>query len=101
MSPLGYRDYRQQEEQHSHYAVEARSPRFVGHHVPGAPPQQCDSVHHRQGGCRDAAVTSSSASTTVAVYGGYRWEECYRQSDGKKFWRHRETGVILKKDPYR
>eukprot|EP00904_Undaria_pinnatifida_P009151 jgi/Undpi1/5366/HiC_scaffold_2.g00647.m1 len=36
----------------------------------------------------------------VTLFNGYRWEECFKM-DGKKFWRHKETGAIVHKDPYR
>lgn len=102
MSPVGFRQCRQQEQQRNHHPVATRSPRFLGH-TPGATPQRYGNFDDRQEGRRRGARTasSSSAASTAFVSAGYRWEECYRQSDGKKFWRHRETGVILKKDPYR
>ncbi|CAM9268230.1 unnamed protein product [Hapterophycus canaliculatus] len=101
MSPLSNCHYRQQQEhQHDHYPVQTRSPCCAGH-TPGTLPQPYGGFHHQQEGRRNASLTSSAAATTIAISGGYRWEECYRQDDGKKFWRHKETGAILKKDPYR
>lgn len=51
---------------------------------------------------RDAAVERvpcRSASLLTVVNSGYRWEECYK-ANGKRFWRHKETGAVSKIDPY-
>ena len=50
--------------------------------------------HHHQHGRQGYPAAGSS------LLNGYRWEECFKM-DGKKFWRHKETGVIIHKDPYR
>jgi len=61
------------------------------------PPQNRQQEGRRIG----ARAAPFGQATTSIELGGYRWEECYTQIDGKKFWRHKETGVILTKDPYR
>lgn len=102
MSPNA--DHRQQHHHHHHqpqhdYPVETRSPCFTrgGRLVT---PQQFQYVQRQQPQGRVGASMAPFGATSNTC-SGYRWEECYKQIDGKKFWRHKETGVILTKDPYR
>lgn len=62
--------------------------------------QQQPRQQYPRGSGYGAPVAPFSAGSSSSCT-GYRWEECYRQDNGKKFWRHKETGVILTKDPYR
>lgn len=100
MSPNGFNHQRQHNQgQQNDYPVETRSPRFTGGE--GTPmPYSSEYVQRQQpqgrGGASMAPFGASSSTCS-----GYKWEECYKQNNGKKFWRHKETGVILMKDPYR
>lgn len=100
MSPNGFHQQQlqqQQQMQQRDYPVETRTPRSTGGEW-RAMPHQPEYLQQQPGRC-GASVAPFGASSGTCV--GYKWEECYAQLDGKKFWRHRETGVILKKDPYR
>lgn len=100
MSPNGFHHHqRQQQQQQNDHPMETRSPRFTGGER-GDTPHESESTQRQQPQGRGGASTAPfcAGSNTCS---GYKWEECYRRTDGKKFWRHKETGVILKKDPYR
>ncbi len=96
--------YRHHHHQHQQidYPVETRSPRSTEGGTGAALSHRSQGPQERlQAGRRGAPTAPFGQGTTSIEVGGYRWEECYRQADGKKFWRHKETGVILTKDPYR
>eukprot|EP00752_Nemacystus_decipiens_P013350 g11820.t1 len=96
MSPNAFHHHQHPQHHQSDYPVETRSPCFAGRGALSTPHRYDYAQLHRRGG---ASVAPFGATRNIC--GGYRWEECYKQSSGKKFWRHKETGVILTKDPYR
>lgn len=97
MSPTGYsrnHHHQQHQQRQQHFPVDTLPPCFAQEGWETAPLQR-QRGGQRQAGCDEFTVSSFGAA------GGYRWEECYRHTDGKKFWRNRDTGAILKTDPYR
>eukprot|EP00903_Cladosiphon_okamuranus_P015651 g14453.t1 len=108
MPPSGLNHHQRLHDQHhqpqNDYPLETRSPCPTGGGGRRATPYQSDYPQERrqqqtQGPGRGAFMAPFGDSSGMCS--GYRWEECYKQIDGKKFWRHKETGVILTKDPYR
>lgn len=95
---LQHQHQRQHQFQH-HFSVETRSP-GCAEGGGGALSYRSQGPREPRQVQRDSPVAPLGQATSIEV-GGYQWEECYRESDGKKFWRHKVSGAILTEDPYR
>lgn len=80
------------------FPVESQSPCFATGRAREALPRQPRRARRQRRS--DASVPPSAATAGGGGFGGYRWDECYNETDGKKFWRHKETGIITTEDPY-